>query len=61
MLLEGLGFVFLKAVCAVVRTTCVTKSEAISGIYIRNQKQTLILFLSDFACWVHLQSCDFQT
>lgn len=61
MFLNVLGFVFLKEVHAVVWTTYVTRSEATSDISIRNQKQTLVVFLSVVACWVHLQSCDFQT
>lgn len=60
MLLKFLGFVFLKEVHAVVWTTYITRSEAINYIYIQKKQQTLVLFLSDFVCWVQLQSCDFQ-
>lgn len=61
MLLKVLCFVFSKEVHAVEWIAYITKSEAIKDIYKQNEKQTLVQFLSDFSCWVHLQSCDFQT
>lgn len=50
-----LGFLSLKEsfvfkVHAVLWTTCITRSESITDIYIWKQKQILVLFISEFVC-----------
>lgn len=50
MLLKVLCFVFSKEVHAVEWIAYITKSEAIKDIYMQNEKQSLVQFLSDFSC-----------